>query len=504
MQLPGYESRDSAAALRRRVLIVSSVGAVAGLCFAAGIDALWQHAHADVPRPYRAGSGALLALAGLWQFRVAFFLWRRDAEYARVTTERMGWIARWFLVGATLAYCVALALGPDPHLRYAVRATWALAYTALLLCVVSPVGARWQQHRHGLRRGRRLAGRLVAGVAVVVAAEAALQGYAWFSNRSNEAAWLVRRQAHLPGSQWHDQSVNQQGYCDQEFAAQRQPGVFRIAALGDSTALENELGARYLQRLEEQLAATEIYNFALPMLGPREYAAQVASDVCHCRPDLVLLFVSVADDITQPLAGPSDFDWRSVQLCQWGLRWLAPAGSSWHGRRPLAASAGTGSLSAELRAPELRVCLRPMPETVSAQWSDALAALRRAHAVCCRDGVASALVLVPAGFQVVANGGDSAVSCAFVPAEQLDLELPQRRLLAFAAREQWPALDLLPAMRRAHSMIARADDTVPDQPDESATRAVASWVRQHFADEYVQATTIDAPTPGDQMASAER
>src|SRR5262249_38722881 len=109
---------------------------------------------------------------------------------------------------------------------------------------------------------------------------------------------------------------NNLGYPGRDFEPQRQPGLLRIAALGDSFAVGPAVpfADNYLSLLDKSLCGVEIYNFGVSGAGPREYLALLRRDVWPQQPDLVLVSVFVGNDITETLATPRYLDPRQHAL----------------------------------------------------------------------------------------------------------------------------------------------------------------------------------------------
>ena len=130
----------------------------------------------------------------------------------------------------------------------------------------------------------------------------------------------------------------------------------------------------------------EVYNFALPQAGPRDYAAQLASDVLAYRPDLVLTFVAVGDDITREQPLPELFDWRSLGLFQLGAGpWQSSAGLA----------GGHASYEDYLRNAGLRldVCRTPISPATEECWEAALGHLGDVLSACREADIDAALVV---------------------------------------------------------------------------------------------------------------
>ncbi len=105
---------------------------------------------------------------------------------------------------------------------------------------------------------------------------------------------------------------NRLGYPGQDFHYKKDPGRFRLAALGDSFAVGPVVpyADNYLNLLESELPGAEVYNFGVSGIGPREYVAILRRDVWRYQPDLVLVSLFVGNDITEAMATPRHLDPR--------------------------------------------------------------------------------------------------------------------------------------------------------------------------------------------------
>lgn len=457
---------------------------VAMLCLAGGLDSLSQHFRADEPRPYRASSGALLVLAALSQ---AFFLTSTSARtklQSFLGSNDFWWLVRFTLIAGSLGYVGMLSLGPDVNLRYAFRAYVALCYTGCLGSLVAwgnePSLQRWR-HRLGFRR---LESAMTCIVVVVLVLEIAMQMQATVTNDSLGGISIARRQSFVPGSFHGGRPINRLGYWDDEFSAEVHPQRFRIAALGDSALFSGDCETNCLERVESMLPQSEIYNFTLPGLSPREYAAQLKCDVLAYLPDLVLLFVSVENDVTEQIPLPGLFDWRGLRICQWGLQTVAAPSSVWHGTQLTTASATEQDRMHPDAIIRFAVCRTPIEDRIERQWQNALSHLSAMIDICQRHDIPLAFVLVPAAFQVDASLRRRICHRGGYQERQVDIELPQRRLTSFAFGEEVPSLDLLPDMSASSERLYLEDSTELNRKGQQlVATTVAGWVERSFESE---------------------
>jgi hypothetical protein len=281
---------------------------------------------------------------------------------------------------------------------------------------------------------------------------------------------------------------NSLGYPGADLDRHKPPGVFRVAALGDSFAVGPVVpfDDNYLTILERRLPGVQVCNFGVSGAGPREYHAVLQRDGWAHQPDAVLLSVFVGNDITEELPAPRRLHPRQhalVLLCERGAR-------LWQERHARPAPAGPPDrlqpalAPATFRAVEARrlaVCLRTAPPGLETQWQRACAHLAAIVHDCRRRGVPLAVVLIPDEFQVNPAVLDQAVVDAGVTSEAVDVALPQRRLAAFFARHQVPCLDLLPHFAGAADTYAAHDTHWNGAGNRLAAERLAAWLPDRLA-----------------------
>lgn len=102
---------------------------------------------------------------------------------------------------------------------------------------------------------------------------------------------------------------NRLGFNDQEFSEEKAPGVFRVAALGDSFSWQGGVEGNYwslaekeLNRLQPGLRA-EILNFGVLGTGPSDYERMLRHLSFRYSPDLVVVGIYAGNDFFE--AGPN-------------------------------------------------------------------------------------------------------------------------------------------------------------------------------------------------------
>ena len=156
-----------------------------------------------------------------------------------------------------------------------------------------------------------------------LAAEAGLRIYALAANDPVTVTYVTNQLKLTPGSEVRGQRINDCGYWDGPFTVEGAPGRFRVAAVGDEVTLCGNTQTNFLAQIERLVPQLEVYNFGIPESDPRQFAAQIASEVASYRPDLVLVFFSVGTDLTQSVPLPSAFQWENLRLVQVGSRYRA-------------------------------------------------------------------------------------------------------------------------------------------------------------------------------------
>jgi hypothetical protein len=454
-----------------------SMAAIAALCLLSGLWLLRLHAQRIDPQAYRAPAAVLLILLGAAQLRCVRHAWGSRSVPLR-RCQRLLFL-KWIFAGAVLCYVAGLVLGPDPSIGYLFCAAVAGWYTiGLWLLIDKPALLTHMSQDHARRMLGRTNHAAFAGICAVVAAESIVRLYSLVAGDPLPETYVAKLHALPPGQEFRGRQVNTLGYWDKEFKPEPRPGIFRIAVLGDGVTLSGTPETNCLAQIERRVPGVEIYNFGIPQAGPREYSAQLAHDVARFRPDLVLTFFSVGDDLTEELPLPGWFDWRGLRMYQLGARSSSLGERSTAAEQPLECSR-----EAYLRrcASHLAVCRTPIDEAMSDRWQETTSYLAQMAHFCRRQQTPLALVVVPGPFQVNATLCDALRRQAGYEPGQVDLHLPQRRLAALAAEQGLPVVDLLPYFESSGAgLYERYQAHWNDEGNQLAADIVGRWIEQHF------------------------
>jgi SGNH hydrolase-like domain, acetyltransferase AlgX len=389
-------------------------------------------------------------------------------------------------VGLVLVYvtCV-LTLGGTETARPALY-----GFSSLWLMVLAVGTARRFSASGAFWRWLELAASNVA--VTLVLAEFALQGWAMAMGTSLLVRADLEAYRLVPGRDYGAGLVgNGRGYPGKELAAEKKPGVLRIAALGDSFSIGPAVpyAECYLTRLVNEMPGVEIGNFGVSGAGPREYREILERDVWAARPDVVLVAVFIGNDITEALPRPHHLDPRRHSLFVliervWKLARARCDGSADPASSPsdrLAAPALSPRIFREVEARRLAVCLKDPASSMERKWRTACNDLLAIVASCRRHGVPLAAVLIPDEFQVNGAVLRDALAEAGLVREQLDLDGPQRRLLELFSESGVPCLDLLPAFLGVPDTYAPYDTHWNSAGNRLAAREIGRWLqRQGF------------------------
>jgi hypothetical protein len=110
------------------------------------------------------------------------------------------------------------------------------------------------------------------------------------------------------------------------------------------------------------------------------------------------------------------------------------------------------------------------------KWQQALYHLDQIVTGCKNRKVPVGFVLIPDEFQVNPPVLESALTDANLSGDDVDLELPQRRLRVFCADRSIPCLDLLPAFDGVPDTYAFRDTHWNVRGNHLAAKEIADWI----------------------------
>jgi hypothetical protein len=450
------------------------LGAIAAAHVLGGACCLWVHHLGGQHVPFRATSGVLLILLGGRQTAIALRIRRHQARELRTDLYRGRLFWRWQLVGLVVCYAMSMIAGPRIGGEYIFAVSLASWYTAATLPLFASTILLNRALAWLAWRPLRIVGWSAYFLLLTpLATELSLRVYAWSAGADPCGSYLIAAQKLSPGANVAGRTVNPQGYWDDEFQCATQPGLFRVAAVGDDIMLGGTTQLNFLNQIERRVPGLEVYNFGIPHAGPREYAQQAGEVERYC-PDLLLAFVSIGSDITDEPEPPGYFDCRWLHTVQ--------LGSHWFGEAPPSASGDALESSLDQQtylqqtAARFAICRTPIDDKMRGRWKSAFEHLDLLVSSARKRNIPMAIVVMPGEFQVNPTLCRTLCRRAGYSPEQIDLDLPQRRLADYAKQRGVPMLDLLPHLRASSGPKFRRNSPQLG----SAGHAVAAEVLGHW------------------------
>jgi hypothetical protein len=255
-----------------------------------------------------------------------------------------------------------------------------------------------------------------------------------------------------PNSADYDFHLNSKGFKDVAFAREKEAGVYRIVALGDSFAYgvvpyQNN----YLTLLEERLnlsaRKTEILNMGIVSTGPSDYLALLTAEGLELQPDMVLVSFFIGNDFKR--------DRKPRSLCSYSyacsfIRYLLVS-RSYEGKiihEPSVYDDNAPSMKddnfteIEMRTSEI---YRKRNPNFDGDLEVAMKSLSGIKQICDERKIALVIVLIPDQVQV-----DQALQARVLKLkevnsklEDFDFELPNRLLAAKLKQQDIAFIDLL-------------------------------------------------------------
>ena len=255
-----------------------------------------------------------------------------------------------------------------------------------------------------------------------------------------------------PYSADYDFHLNSKGFKDVEFTKEKQAGVHRIVALGDSFAYGVvPYQHNYLTLLEERLnhaaRKTEVINMGIVSTGPSDYLALLAAEGLELQPDMVLVSFFIGNDFER--------DKKPRSLCSYSyacsfIRYLFVS-RSYEGKiihEPAVYDDNAPSMKEdnfidlEMRSSE--IYLRP-DAAFEVDFDAAMKSLTSIKQLCDERKIALTVVLIPDQVQVDQTLQARVLKLKEVNSkpEDFDFELPNRLLAARLRQQDIFYIDLL-------------------------------------------------------------
>lgn len=287
--------------------------------------------------------------------------------------------------------------------------------------------------------------------------------------------------------------TNKYGYPGREFFEQKTPGVQRIAVIGDSFAVGDiGLDDNFPAQIEKLRPKTEVYNFGIHSTGPPEYSQILSSDVLRFHPDVVIVGVFVGNDITE--APPPNSAWmqpesynaylflkrvgriireavrlRSIAFMKQGVILF-----------PAMTAPPTFNLSYEtyrdVETERIALCRVSQQQWFNPLWAKVESILSDMSRLCHARQIKFGIFIIPDEFQVNPQVAKMAADHGGFPMSDLDLDLPQRKLMKFCRESGIPCLDLKPYFQGSTDLYLPQDTHFNEKGAHLAAEQIVHWL----------------------------
>lgn len=272
-----------------------------------------------------------------------------------------------------------------------------------------------------------------------------------------------------PGASDYDFFLNSQGFKDVEFKQEKEPGTYRILALGDSFAFGVvPYQHNYLTLLEQKLngsgVRTEVINMGIPSIGPQDYLSLFANEGLTLQPDMVLVSFFVGNDFTETMR------WRTklhefsdvVALIKFFIDLNGKfTGKVIHGQASYDDNAAYFTDETYLQIEKERSWMYLKQAPFKKAFADGVGYLVRIKELCDRRKIALRVVVIPDELQVNPALQAKVIKSLNVSSGEVDFTLPNRFLNEQLKGNHIGHLELLPTFSSASAQanLYKPNDT---------------------------------------------
>ena len=277
--------------------------------------------------------------------------------------------------------------------------------------------------------------------------------------------------------------MNSKGLRTPEYTMEKDPDQFRIVVIGDSFVISSAVPypdhftVLLQQRMQTLLPGkrVEMINLGVSGVGAVFEKKMLEIEACRLRPDLLIWCFFVGNDFTDEMENPPVMlhEWPFVvstllRVIRGGVIVMGETGryrqealptglpGTYVGWEHYDPSAPTMSIPAYLHNQFIRARVLFKSRFPWRNWSRISAILLSAYQLCRERQLPLLFVVIPDETQVNAALRRAVLAkihrrqaSAGQPREDMCVDLPQQLLNAFFRRQGIPAIDLLPAFRRA-------------------------------------------------------
>lgn len=307
---------------------------------------------------------------------------------------------------------------------------------------------------------------LIILLVTFILAEAAIRVYKHFLPTFIFYDQSYNRFRGKPGAPDYDFFLNSRGFKDIEFKQEKEPGTYRILALGDSFAFGVvPYQHNYLTLLEQRLngsgVSAEVINMGIPSIGPQDYLSLFANEGLALQPDMVVVSFFVGNDFTETMR------WRTklhefsdvVALIKFFIDLNGKfTGKVIHGQASYddAAAYFTDESYLQIEKERSWMYMKQSPfrkAFADKAFADSVGYLVRIKELCDRRKVGLRVVVIPDELQVNPALQAKVIKSLNINSDEFDFTLPNRFLNEQFQVNRIDHLDLLPAFSSASVQV---------------------------------------------------
>lgn len=286
--------------------------------------------------------------------------------------------------------------------------------------------------------------------------------------------------------------VNSKGYVDTEFNPGKSPGTFRIVALGDSFAVATvPYEQNFLTLLDYELGncdkkhKVEVYNMGISGTGPTEYDMLLEVEGMQYKPDEVLVCFFIGNDFIRPTSElkeniyPEDF---SVILVSRRLLALATQGKAsepehygGYSEEDTDKPTFSEDVFMKIEKDRLKILQEASQGDFFQRYKSTFNNLKHIRDL---SGGRVVIAIIPDEFQV---SKELLNKLAPNSGGIQGIDLPQKRILEFCAKESIRCIDLLPVLRQTQAEEGAVYKPMDTHWNKLGNRVVAKFLAHEIS-----------------------
>lgn len=429
-------------------------------CLAVGVALFHEHLTGP-PRRLRAASAVLLISFALGQAYLLATWYSARGRRPPLNAPRVRRALTLLLPGLAVCYVLSLTGGGGDEHGYVFRveaAAWATVTLAWFLAAPGPA----QTLDRFVTRPRTATALAAATWAVLLALGV-------------EATARVFVAARLPETVAARADI----FAPQQRTADASRHDAHLLIVGDELS-------RALDALGDDRRVS-LVRAVLPGCGIEHYATALPALLARHPADIAVLCISVGTDLTDSPAPRCCFNWRDLGLTQWAAAegWIAQPAYM------IAAPDGDEPATCDSSPHRLALCRTPQDARLQTRWKAVETAFESIAATCQAEQVELVVLAMPADFQIDERLLERYARLSGCRRDELDLALPQRKLVVLTSRAGAAFIDTRPELAPLAGGAYLPDGSrLTDRAQTIVQGALAAWLQRRLS-----RTIAARPTP---------